>query len=141
MAFVVASTAYAMPGKPTFEGVIWGDGTLWGTKGTALLPAHNEHNLQSYDMLFKFTNGDPMQLPVAEAAPGNPAFNGGRWFTQAVTWTPAGLAAYAPDPPPILKSYDEIMTYLDMTYLTITAGDPNNGPTYFDCPLLPVMSE
>jgi hypothetical protein len=136
--FIMAATAFAKPGKPNFSPAIYADGEVWGTKGTADLPPPNEHNLQSFDKLFMFT-GDaaPGQLPVAEAAPGNPYYNGGRWFTHVVSWTQEGIDAY--DTLPVLMSYDDIMLQYDLGYLNIAPGSPGGGPaTYFQCPLLPV---
>ncbi len=128
LSLLVAVPAFA--GAPTFEPAIWGDGQLWATKGVTELPAPNDNNSQSFDKLFVITNFD--QLPVSEAAPGNPDYNGGRWFTHTVTWD-------NPDGAELLTSYADIMDHLDD--LTITSGSPGGPgapPDYFECPLLPV---
>lgn len=104
---------------------IYADGQAWATKGVANLPHPNDNNHQSFDKLFVFTNGSNGQLPVAEAAPGNPTYNGGRWDLQLATWMIAI--------PPIVVSYAEIESYLADGYLVIASGD-----TYFECPLLPL---
>lgn len=76
-------------------------------------------------------------MPVAEAAPGNPNYNGGRWFTHTVEWTQAGFDAHGTVP--VLKSYGEVMLHYQLGHLTITPGSPDGGPPpYFGCPLLPV---
>ena len=134
-----AVTSSANPGKPSFEAELYADGEVWGTKGTANLPAPNVHNLQSFDKLFVITNsnnpGD--QLPVGEAAPGNPDYNGGRWFTHTVEWTAEGFMAHGIVP--VLTSYDEIIEHEYLGHLVITPGSfPNGPPVYFQCPLLPV---
>ena len=129
LGLMIAGSASA--DAPNFGPAIYGDGEAWGTKGLADLPAPNEHNAQSFDKLFQFTNGAEGQLPVAEAAPGNPNYNGGRWNAQSVTWTAAGLADN--NPLPVLTSYDEIMDYHEQGYLSITSAG-----SYFECPLLPV---
>lgn len=122
---------------PNFGPSVYGDDVAWGTKGTTTLPAPNENNVQSFDKLFVFTNGAAGQLPVSEAAPGNPQYNGGRWFTFTATWTADGLAAH--DPLPVLKSYEEVMIHHGLGHLEITQGSPEGGPPdYFQCPLLPV---
>jgi hypothetical protein len=132
----VLSLALAVPafaGGPDFSPQIYADGRAWGTKGLGDLPAPNANNLQSFDKLFKITNSNNPagQLPVAEAGPGNPAYNGGRWNVQTVTWTQAGFDAHGIVP--VLKSYDDVMLHYNLGHLTITpAGD------YFECPLLPV---
>ena len=123
LSLVFAVPAFANPGKPDFFAKIYGDGETWGTKGAATLPAPTDNNTQSFDMLFAFTNGVTGQLPVAEAAPGNPNYSGGRWSTQTVTWNNAADAV-------LLTSYADIMAHMDK--LSITPGSD-----YFECPLLP----
>jgi hypothetical protein len=61
---------------------------------------------------------------VAEAAPGNPAFNGGRWIEYFVTFTGA---------PQLVTSYAELSDLVDAGLVTIVASG-----NYFQCPLLPV---
>ena len=88
---VVAPVAAA---GPNFGAGIWADGRQWGTKLTTYLPAPHGHNLQSFEGLFVFALKDggtvmypdgSSQAPVAEAGPGNPAYNGGRWILTQVT--------------------------------------------------------
>jgi len=134
LAFFGATLAYAA--APNFGPAIYGDGEVWGTKGLNELPAPNGHNNQSFDKLFIFVNGAAGQLPVSEAAPRNPAFNGGRWSAQTALWTDEGLAAN--NPLPVLKSYAEIQYYQSLGYLAIAHGHPLGGPDYFECPLLPI---
>ena len=127
--------------QPNFSASLWGDGKLWGTKGTTALPAPNAHNLQSFDKLFVITNSNNPagQLPVAEAAPGNPNYNGGRWFTHEVMWTQAGFDAHGIAP--ILMSYMDIMIHENLGHLDILPGSPGGDgapPDYFECPMLPV---
>jgi len=138
LALAFAAPVAANPGQPNFGPAVYGDGQAWGTKGAAGLPAPNENNPQSFDKLFVITNSNAAgQLPVSEAAPGNPGYNGGRWFTHTVTWTSAGFGAHGTVP--VLKSYADIMFHYSLGHLTITAGSPAGGPPpYFECPLLPV---
>ena len=144
VAFVIALTlalaapAAANSGQPNFGPALYCDGQAWGTKVAAALPAPNEHNLQSFDKLFVIVNSNAQgQLPVAEAAPGNPSYNGGRWYTHSVAWTPAGFAAHGSLP--VLKSYADIMFHYGLGHLTVTPGSPAGGPpAFFECPLLPV---
>ena len=135
MLLTMAGLASADPGAPNFMPAIYGDGEVWGTKGTTQLPAPNAHNMQSFDALYVFTNAnDPngIQLPVSEAAPGNPHYNGGRWSVQMVTWTAAGFMAYG-GYAPVLTSGDDVLYNQQAGYLTIESGH-----NYFQCPLLPV---
>ena len=144
-----SGTALANPGKPDFSPNIWGDGEKWGTKGAAALPPPTDKNEHSFDKLFVVTNPvtdelDPETLPVSEAAPGNPSFNGGRWFTHVAAWNEAGITAHG-SPPPLLTSYEgganALKTHYDLGHIDITAGSPGGPgapPDYFECPLLPV---
>lgn len=134
LALTGASLAYA--DAPNFGPAIYGDGEIWGTKGLGELPPPNGHNNQSFDKLFIFVNGAPGQMPVSEAAPRNPAYNGGRWSAQTVMWTAAGLAAH--NPLPVLKSYTDIQIHESLGHLAIAPGHPMGGPDYFECPLLPI---
>ena len=134
-----AVTANADPGKPNFMPSLYGDGETWGTKATTTLPAPNGNNIHSFDKLFVITNtNNPAgQMPVAEAAPGNPAYNGGRWYTHTVEWTAEGFMHHGIVP--VLTSYDEVMFHYDLGHLAITPGSfPGGPPIYFQCPLLPV---
>jgi hypothetical protein len=127
---MAAATAQAGSGAPNFSPAIYADGEMWGTKGTTSLPAPNNHNMQSFDRLFVFPEGAetaPGQLPVSEAGPGNPDYNGGRWATYTLFWLEGKT-------PALLKSYSDIMYYIDRGDLAIAEGDHN----YFQCPLLPV---
>jgi len=124
MVWVSFFSVYAA-GPDFFHPAIFADGEAWATKGVADLPPPNEHNHQSFDKLFSFTNGANGQLPVSEAAPGNPNYNGGRWDLQVVTWLITN--------PPIVMSYDMIEGYLEDGDLMITSGN-----SYFECPLLPL---
>lgn len=131
----LAGLASAAPGAPNFTAAIYGDGEVWGTKGTTQLPAPTANNVQSFDDLYVFTNANNpggVQLPVSEAAPGNPNYNGGRWSVQSVTWTAAGFMAYG-GYAPILTSEEDVMYNEQAGYLIIESA--NN---YFQCPLLPV---
>lgn len=138
-ALLMASTALADPGKPNFSDSVYGDGIAWGTKGTTVLPAPNEHNRQAFDAFYVVTNSNNPegQLPVAEAAPGNPEYNGGRWFTHTVEWTADAFMAHGIVP--VLKSYDDLQVHFNLGHLVITPGSFPGGPAvYFQCPLLPV---
>lgn len=78
------------------------------------------------------SNNPDGQLPVAEAAPGNPLYNGERWFTHEVTWTQAGFDAYGTVP--VLMTYMDIMIHYDLGHLEImpgSPGEPGVPPDYF----------
>lgn len=133
----LAAPALADTGAPSFAPAIYADGEVWATKGTAELPPPNAHNEQSFDALYIFTNGAADQLPVSEAAPGNPDFNGGRWASKTVTWTAAGIDAHGGSVP-VLMDGDAVLEHRDLGHLDISPGHPAGGLDYFQCPLLPV---
>lgn len=136
MALIAIGVASADPGKPSFIPMLYADGEVWGTKGAAALPAPNANNLQSFDKLFVIVNGVSGQMPVAEAAPGNPNYNGGRWYTHTVEWTEDAVNAGAVV---LLTSYADVHAQFLDGNLTITAGSPGPPPPdFFECPLLPV---
>ena len=114
-----------IPGKPDFSEHIYADGMAWGTKVGPVFKALNDHNAQSFELIFVFTNGSDGQLPVAEAGPRNPAYNGGRWNVQVATWI-GGT-------PMVLMSYEEVMDAVEAGYLSYESAN-----FYFECPLLPV---
>jgi hypothetical protein len=137
LSLVLALPAYAE--APNFSPAIFADGVAWGTKGLSDLPPATEDTLQSFDLLFGFTNGVDGQMAVAEAGPGNPLYNGGRWYAHTATWTDAAIAYYQAlnQPLPLVTSYTQLMDYVNAGEI-VTAV--NVGHTFFLCPLLPVMS-
>jgi hypothetical protein len=141
-AFPLNLNAAPPPGtQPNFGPALYADGETFGTKGVTGLPAPNEYNVQSFDVLYVITNSNNPgnQLPVAEAAPGNPAYNGGRWFTHTVEWTAGGFMAHGFVP--ILKSQSDVLEHYALGHLVITPGSfPMGPPVYFECPLLPAKS-
>ena len=126
LALILTTAAPVSASAPNFGPAIYADGVAWGTKGLGSLPAPNGHNDQSFDMLFVFSNGAAGQLPVSEAGPGNPYYNGGRWSLQSATWA-EGVS------PVVITSYDQLMMYINAGAVTVTSAN-----TYFLCPLLPV---
>ena len=70
-------------GSPIVVDAIRADGDVYATIPQNALP-YNGNNA-SYDQLFLV----PGQEPVAEAAPGNSDYNGGRWLPTPVEWVSA----------------------------------------------------
>ena len=140
--FAVLSIGHSLAKGPDFfTPALWGDGELWATKGVATLPPPNGRNNQSFDVLYVIINSNnPMgQLPVAEAAPRNFHYNGGRWFTHTVEWTESGFDAHGTVP--VLTSQEDVLLHYDLGHLIITPGSPDpvlGPPDYFECPLLPL---
>jgi hypothetical protein len=122
--------ALALPGKPDFSPGVYADGEAWGTKATNFYDRMRGSE-RAWDKIFVFTNGADGQLPVGEAAPGNPMFSGGRWWVHEATWNADGMAAH--DPLPVITSYDDFMIHYDLGHIDVVDAE-----TYFQCPLLPV---
>jgi hypothetical protein len=137
LALAVAVPVYAQ--KPDFGEHIYVDGEAWGTKATTALPAPKGKNAHSFDDLYIFLNqaGDALlplgeQLLVADSAPGDQDYNGGRWKVLTAQWN---VEPYE------LTSVSEVHAAKSDGDLTITEGStdvPNAPPDYFECPLLPV---
>jgi hypothetical protein len=133
---VSAGLTFAAPGKPDFSARLYADGVAWGTKVTNLIRNPDYDTLDKLYVITNSNNPDP-QLPVGEAAPYEDDYDGGRWWTFTVEWTPEGLAHHGTVP--ILMSDDDIFLHEGLGHLTITEGSPPGGPPeFFHCPLLPV---
>lgn len=124
---IVPLSSYANPGKPFFGPAIWADGMPYGSKATTLLPAPNDHNMQSYDPLYHVLTADNMGLltSVAESTPGDRTYNGGRWIVLNVVWDVPAMAAP-------LYSVGEIDAVIQAGYAHI-----EETGVYVQCPLLP----
>lgn len=143
MAFAIAGAAKAEPPlgqtMPTFTPAVYADGEVWGTKGTTPLPAPTDGNEQAFDKLYIISNGMAMtQLPVGEAAPGNPDYDGGRWDTELAVWTADFLMSVG-GVAPTLMSADEVLDHVELGHLLLMGHPmgPGTPPSYFQCPLLP----
>ena len=137
---LTCSYAFAGPGKPNFGPSVYADGVAWGTKATTEIPAPNDRNLRSYDILYVLIfNGEPVQFPVGDAGPRNRNYNGGRWFVHTAEWTEQALIDMGELP--LITSYEQLMGH-PASHIIITPGSPapppDGPPDYFQCPLLPV---
>ncbi|MHA2080656.1 MAG: hypothetical protein ACW99H_05875 [Candidatus Thorarchaeota archaeon] len=124
----------AAAGATRAEEALLADGKVWDT---ILTPATFKapKNSKSVDNLYVFMNLGG-QRPVAEAAPYEKDYNGGRWWVQAVDFTANGLAVHDPDGDGIanfeLTSDDDVLQHMSLGHLTIAPTE-----TYFVCPLIP----
>jgi hypothetical protein len=120
-------------GATRAEEALWADGEIWDT---ILTPAKFKapNNLKSVDKLFVTMNLGG-QRPVAEAAPYEKDYNGGRWWVQAVEFTALGLSIHDPDSDGIanfeLTSDDAVLHHMMLGHLTIAPTD-----VFFVCPLI-----
>jgi len=113
---------------------IWAHGELYDTVVTpATFISPPEH---STDIIYNFIMGGLGQRLVADAAPGDPAYNGGRWSVQIATFTEAGIAALDTDNNGII---DVELTSADQVAAQVALGNIKVLPAnfYFECPMLP----
>jgi hypothetical protein len=120
------SVAADASNNPAMPGRVYADGRLFATRGLTDLPAPTAGNEHSFDVIYAFENGADGQHAVAEAAPGDQEFNGGRWAVTLVAWTI--------EEPPVLTSDDEVHMYLQQGALSVV----DTGVRYFECPLVPI---
>ena len=101
-------------------------GTPTDLSGTGA-PAH------SWDVIYDF--GGAQMLNVAEAAPGDTDFNGGRWQVHAVSFPDydAALAAWDLNGSGMFDSAEEVEAAID-------AGAATDGGVVkqFECPVIPL---
>ena len=112
--------------NPALPGRVFADGRTFATRGVTDLPEPTGNNAHSYDEIYHFTNGADGQLDVAEAAPGEQEFNGGRWSVTVVEWTI--------EDPPVVKSDEEVHHYESQGKISVV----ERGARYFECPLVPL---
>ncbi len=116
-------------------GAIWVNNVLYDTVVTdTSFTAPPE---RSTDTIYSFMlSGLSGQRSIADAAPGDPAFNGGRWSVRTVVFTPAGLAVHDPDGDGVanfeLTSVDDLMHHEALGHVEIFETS-----IYFECPVLP----
>ena len=113
--------------NPAFPGRVVADGTDFATRDLTDLPAPNGNNAHSFDTLYVVQNGVADQLAVAEAAPAETDYNGGRWAVTVVAWTDGAT-------PHELTSDDEVHQALADGDLEII----HEGVRYFESPLVPI---
>lgn len=121
VAAVPASAARGgVQGSPILPDLIWADGDLYGTILQG--PLHYNGNDQSFDRLYMVPGQDN---PVAEAAPGNSDYNGGRWLPTPVEWNVT---------PYLITSATDLAAAEAAGDVTI--GQPNTDAAFL-CPLIP----
>lgn len=127
------STARA-GGAMKVNDALWANGALYGTVLTPTsFRSPPDHSL---DLLYNFgMSGLQGQRSVAESAPGDPTYNGGRWWVQMVVFTETGRAIHDPDGDGVvnfeLKSGQEVLHHAALGHLEIISTS-----TFFECPLL-----
>jgi len=130
----VSSTAFADRAVKV-ESIIWAEGNIYGTVLTDTSFSNTRPG--NTDVLYNFDmSGLVGQRPVAEAAPGDTDYNGGRWSVKIVTFTAQGMAAHDPDGDGMvnfeLDNADDVVAHEALGHLTIMDTDVS-----FECPLIP----
>ncbi len=142
IAILALSLAVLWAAVPAYSGgavrapaAIWAGGELYDT---ILTPAtFRTPPAQSVDILYNFgMSGLQGQRSVSESAPGDPAYNGGRWSVKMVVFTDFGRAVHDPDGDGIvnfeLVSAADVLQHAALGHLNII-----DTAIYFECPLLP----
>jgi hypothetical protein len=125
----VGSSASAGITGPSF----YVDGVLYRTVGTPTDLSGTGAPAQSFDIIYEFSGA---QLNVANAAPGDPDYNGGRWMVHLLTFPSgygAALAAGDLDDDGVLDSDAEVAA-------AISAGAAQDAGVVkeFVCPAIPL---
>lgn len=116
----VAATSVAAGGPPSLAFYV--DGERYRTVGTPTDFSRTGAPASSYDRIYVLGDG---LVNVAESAPGDRDYNGGRWMVLPVTWNVA---------PVQLTTAEQVEMYAAQGALTI-AGAPVKQ---FACPVIPV---
>jgi hypothetical protein len=138
---IVGAAVVAMLSVPAFadgamkvQNAIWANDQLFGT---VLTPASfNAPPSHSLDLLYNFDmSGLRGQRSVAESMPGDPTYNGGRWWVQMVVFTDLGKSLFDPDGDGVanfeLTNAADVLHHASLGHLEIIATK-----VFFECPLL-----
>ena len=135
VAFSLMLLAVAHAGATRVSEAIWGHGQLYDTVITPATfvspPEHSTDAIYSFDM-----SGLMGQRAVADAAPGDRNYNGGRWSVQMAVFTDLGKEVHDTDDDghvdAELTSADQVMMMVDLGHLEVFPAN-----FYFECPMLP----
>ena len=115
---LAAGAVAAGNGPPSLA--FYADGVRWRTLGTPTDFSHTGAPDSSFEAIYVL--GGEL-INVAEAAPGDPGFRGGRWQVLPVTWNTT---------PVQLTSGEQVHAYAAMGKLTISATPVKE----FECPVI-----
>jgi hypothetical protein len=120
-ALALASAGIAVAGGPP-QPAFYVDGTLYRTIGTPTDFSGTGAPDHSYDHIYALGSG---LRNVAEAAPGDRDYNGGRWQVYTITWISA---------PVQLTSAEQVHAYAEAEMLIISSSPA----AQFECPVIPM---
>lgn len=127
--------AAAQAGATRVAEAIWAHGELYDTVVTpTTFISPPEH---STDIIYSFMMGGLQgQRSVADSAPGDPDFNGGRWSVQVALFTDLGIQVHDSDGDGIvdfeLTAADEVANHVALGHIDVFPAN-----FYFECPMLP----
>jgi len=135
LAVPMLATAVYAGGAALVPAAIWAHGELYDTVITPTTfvapPAQSTDTIYSFMM-----SGLLGQRSVADGAPGDPEFNGGRWDVQMVTFTPLGVEVHDQNDDGYvdfeLVTEEDVLEHEILGHLVI-----NDANFYFECPMLP----
>lgn len=117
----LSASVVAAGGPPSLAFYV--DGARYRTLGTPTDFSGTGAPDSSFDRIFILGDG---LIPVADAAPGDPGYRGGRWLVLPVTWHTT---------PVQLTSDEQVLAWAGAGMLTI-ASTP---VAEFECPVIPVQ--
>jgi hypothetical protein len=116
------SATAALAGGPPGIG-FYVDGQIYRTVGTPTDFSGTGAPSHTYDTIYAI----PGQMNVAEAAPGDTDFNGGRWVVLGVTWNAA---------PYLLNSEEDVLAAEAAGHLSVNRDEPLRS---FLCPVIKIQ--
>jgi hypothetical protein len=139
MAVAAAAAGLAIAQAPASAGVggpaFYVNGQLYRTVGTPTDLSGTGAPAHAWDVIYEFSGA---QLNVAEAAPGQTGYNGGRWQVHLLTF-PAGYAAAVADGD---LDGDGVLDSAAEVQAAVAAGSAVDGGVVkqFECPAIPLPS-
>lgn len=124
------------------EGAIWNDGMLYRTVLTPTNLTSTNAPEHSFDILYNFDgSGLVGQRSVADSAPGDKDYNGGRWMVYAVTFTDLGKSIHDPGNDGTvdfeLMSTEMVLHHMELGHLTIS----EEPVKMFVCPMIKINNQ
>jgi hypothetical protein len=135
----VAAAGAAVGTAPASAGVggpaFYVDGDLYRTVGTPTDLSGTDAPAHAWDVIYEFFGA---QLNVAEAAPGDPGYNGGRWQVHGLAF-PSGYAAALADGDTDGDGVLDSTAEVDAALATGSAVD-TGVVKQFECPAIPLAA-